>query len=405
MSSAGVQISRSKIALVGLAFVAFISLGLPDGLLGVAWPTMRADFSRPVDAVGLLLLTSMSGYLASSFFSGKMMARLGLGGLLAASCLTTGAALIGYTLAPAWWAVVALGVLAGLGAGAIDAGINTYIASEHGEGLMQWLHASFGVGVTLGPIIMTTGLNLFHAWRPGYLLVGTAQVLLALTFALTAGMWRRRSAPGPAAEARRLIDYHTPLLQTLLRPITWISLLMFFIYTGVEMCLGLWAYTLLTEGRGIAPQIAGLVAGSYWGMFTVGRILAGVYARRAPVAGLVRAAMLTALAGAGLVWWNPAPWVGVLGVAITGFAVAPIFPGMVSGTNERVGARHAANTIGMQISAAGLGGTVVSGFAGVLARRISLEVIPVYLFVCCALLLTLYLFAVSRAPAPAGAAD
>jgi fucose permease len=374
-------------------------------LLGVAWPTMRADFSRPLDAVGLLLLASMLGYLMSSFFSGKVMARLGVGGLLAASCLITGSSLIGYTLAPAWWAVVALGVMAGLGAGAIDAGINTYIASEHGEGLMQWLHASFGVGVTLGPIIMTTGLNLFHTWRPGYLLVGAAQILLAITFALTARMWRRQPAPDQPAESRRLIDYRTPLMQTLLRPATWVSITMFFIYTGVEMCLGLWAYTLLTESRGVAPQIAGLVAGSYWGMFTVGRILAGVYTRRAPVAGLVRVAMLTALFGAGLVWWNPAAWVGVLGVAITGFAVAPIFPGLVSGTHQRVGLRHAANTIGMQISAAGLGGALVPGLAGVLARRFSLEVIPAYLFGCCAVLLALYLFALNRAPAEGSAAD
>ena len=149
-----------KIGLVLLAYVAFISLGLPDGLLGVAWPSMRADFALPLDALGMLLVASTSGYLTSSFFSGRIVARLGVGGLLAASCAATGGSLLGYTLAPSWMTLVPFGLVAGLGAGAIDAGINTYIASHHGESLMQWLHASFGVGITLGPIIMTTGLNL-----------------------------------------------------------------------------------------------------------------------------------------------------------------------------------------------------------------------------------------------------
>src|SRR5512139_1441779 len=115
-------------------------------LLGVAWPSIRNHFGMPLDSLGVWMFASMVGYTSSSFVAGKTMAKLGVGGLLAASCAMTGASLLGYTLAPAWWVVVALGVVAGLGAGAIDAGINTYIAANFGEGLMQWLHASFGVG-------------------------------------------------------------------------------------------------------------------------------------------------------------------------------------------------------------------------------------------------------------------
>ncbi|MBI5566521.1 MAG: MFS transporter [Chloroflexi bacterium] len=380
--------TERKIGLILLAFVAFISLGLPDGLLGVAWPSIRTTFKLPLDALGMLLLTGTAGYLTSSFFSGRLMARLGVGGLLAASCAATGAGLIGYTLAPEWWVMVALGVVVGLGAGAIDAGLNTYIAANHGEGLMQWLHASFGVGITLGPIIMTTGLNLFSEWRAGYVVVGSAQLALALCFVLTASRWKQ--APTLAHETRKLTDYKTPLRETLRQPTVWLSMALFFIYVGIEIGLGHWAYTLLTESRHIAPSVAGLMAGSYWGTFTLGRILAGLYTKRLGVHTLVRLSLAGALLGAVLLWLNLGETISLLGVAIVGFAVAPIFPGMVSGTRDRVGAHHAANTIGIQIGAAGLGGALLPGLAGILARQISLEVIPIYLAALIAMLLTLY---------------
>lgn len=370
---------QSKIGLIVLAYIAFISLGLPDGLLGVAWPTMRADFGVPLDALGALLVASTTGYLTSSFFSGRIVSKLGVGGLLAASCAATGGSLLGYTLMPTWWALVPLGLLAGLGAGAIDAGINTYIAAHHGESLMQWLHASFGVGITMGPIIMTAGLKAFGAWRFGYVVVGAAQLLLAACFAATTGLWRDNGAPVDAPQAARLTDFRTPLISTLRQRGAWLSILLFFLYTGGEVVLGLWAYTLLTESRGIAPAVAGLWAGSYWGTFTVGRIVAGLYTRRIGANQLVQTALTGALIGALLLWWDPAQWVSLLGVGLVGFSIAPIFPALVSSTEGRVSKEHAANTIGMQISAAGLGGAVLPSVAGSLARYTSLEVIPIYL--------------------------
>jgi fucose permease len=285
---------------------------------------------------------------------------------------------------------VGIGALVGFGAGAIDAGINTYIASEHGEGLMQWLHASFGVGITLGPIIMTAGLSLFESWRWGYSVVGSAQILLALCFFATRSMWRRRSTDDDGQEKPRLIDFKTPLRESLRRPSTWLSMLLFFFYTGVEVTLGNWVYTLLTESRGIAPAVAGLWAGSYWGMFTVGRLLAGIYTRRIKSHTLMKISLLGAFAGSLLLWWNPSDVVSLAGVAVVGFAIAPIFPGLVSGTSARVSPSHAANTIGMQISAAGLGGTGLSALAGVLANRFSLEIIPVYLVTAIVVLFGLY---------------
>lgn len=368
---------------------------MPDGLFGVAWPSIREDFSLRLDSVGAFFFAATTGNMLSSFFSGKIIARLGVGGTLAASCVLTASALLGYTLAPSWWLMVALAVAAGLGAGAIDAGINTYVASHFGEGLMQWLHASFGFGVTLGPIIMTAGLTAFNSWRLGYQVVGIAQLLLATSFLLTMRMWRDNGVPDSLEQQRPLSDYHTPFRETLQRPVVWLNLLLFFLYTGAEYSFGSWTYSLLTLSRDVPVEVAGLWAGSYWATFTIGRVMAGLLTHRFGMANLLKAGFLLALGGSILLWWNPFPQASIIAVSVIGFAIAPIFPGLVSGTSARVGEHHAANTIGMQIAAAGFGGAVVPSLAGVLAQNFSLEAIPVYLVGVFVLLTGLY-FTVSR---------
>jgi fucose permease len=388
-------VTRSSIGLIVLAYIAFISLGLPDGLFGVAWPSIRQHFTLRLDSIGAFLFAGTAGYMFSSFFSGKVIARLGVGGTLAVSCALTGAALLGYTLAPFWWVMVGLAVFAGLGAGAIDAGLNTYVAAHFGEGLMQWLHASYGVGVTLGPIIMTAGLNFFQSWQLGYRVVGVAQILLGVSFFLTIRMWQDGRTAGPE-EDRRLTDYKTPFSETLRRPAVWLNLLMFFLYTGAEASFGSWTYSLLTLSRGVPVQVAGLWAGSYWATFTLGRILAGLLTRRLGNKNLLMGGFLLALAGSILLVWNPFSLASIIAVSVIGFALAPIFPGLVSGTSARVGEHHAANTIGMQIGAAGFGAAIVPSLAGVLAQQISLEAIPVYLVCVFVALFGLFLYASRR---------
>jgi fucose permease len=380
-----------KIGLVILAYAAFVALGMPDGLMGVAWPSIRVSFSVPLDAVGLLLSAGVIGYLTSSFSSGPIVARLGVGKVLAASCALTGAGLIGYTLVPTWWMMVLLGVVSGLGAGAIDAGLNTYVAAHFGEGLMQWLHASYGIGVTLGPIIMTVALTSLNSWRVGYSAVGCFQLALAACFSLTLSIWYQKKDATPGSQGpKRLTDYRTPLGETLRQPRVWLSVLLFFMYTGSEVSLGLWVYTLLTESRGIHPEVAGLWAGSYWATFTVGRVVAGLYAKRVGVSLLVLGSLVAALLGTVLLLWNPASVANLIAVVLIGLAIAPIFPALMSGTSQRVGVHFTANTIGIQIAAGGLGAAMIPGLVGVLARQVSLEIIPVCLMVLFAGLLALY---------------
>ncbi len=397
LSTSSKSKSLTRLGPIILAYAAFVALGMPDGLLGIAWPTMRLDFGVPLDAVGMLLVASVIGYMTSSFLSGALVARLGVGRLLAISCALTGAALFGYTLAPFWWMMILLGVMAGLGAGAIDAGLNTYAAAHFGEGLVQWLHASYGIGITIGPIIITTALTTYDSWRLGYRIVSGFQLLMALAFVFTLSWWSDgRQTPTEGPQEKKLTDYKTPMSETVRRPRVWLSVALFFLYVGAEVSLGIWAYSLLTESRGVSPQLAGLLTGSYWAMFTIGRILAGLYAKRLGVNILVQGGIGLAFLGSALLWWNPFPLANLLAVALVGIAIAPIFPALISGTSRRVGVRFAANTIGMQMAVTGLGGSLIPSLMGVLARRTSLEVIPICLTLIFLTLFGLYRLSMTR---------
>ncbi|HYF62670.1 MAG TPA: MFS transporter, partial [Herpetosiphonaceae bacterium] len=243
-------------------------------------------------------------------------------------------------------------------------------------------------------------------WRFGYQAVGVFQIALAACFALTLARWTQ-SGPAPtsgspgAAPEKRLTEYRTPMGATLRQPAAWLSVLLFFLYVGAEGGLGTWTYTLLTESRGIDPTVAGFFAGSYWFTFTIGRILAGVIARRVGGTALVLGGLIGALLGAGLLVWNPFELANVVAVGIIGISIAPIFPAMMSGTRARVGDQHAANTIGMQMTATGFGNAVIPSLMGVLASRISLEIIPLFLLAVYAGLFGLNLFAARLRPAPA----
>ena len=192
---------------------------------------------------------------------------------------------------------------------------------------------------------------------------------------------------------KRLTDYKTPLGETMRQPRVWLSVLLFFLYVGAEVTLGTWAYSLLTLSRGVPPQTAGFWAGSFWATFTIGRVLAGLYAKRLGINTLVQGSLVLAFLGAALLWWNPSQLVNLLAVALIGFAIAPVFPALMSGTSQRVGVHFAANTIGMQMAASGLGTAVIPSLVGVLARQVSLEVVPVCLVILFAGLFGVYRYA------------
>ncbi|RLP98640.1 sugar MFS transporter [Micromonospora sp. CV4] len=410
-----------RASLLLLAYLAFVSLGLPDGLLGVGWPSISGDFGVPTEAVGLLLTAGTVGYLISSVLAGFTLARVGVGALLAGSTLLASLALTGYAVSPALAVVVGCALLLGLGSGAIDSGLNAYAAGAFGPRHMNWMHAFFGLGVAIGPLIMTATLSAGLAWRWGYGIVAAAQLALAAAFALTVRAWRRVPAPTEPGAAVAPPAPRLPIRATLRLPVVWSGALAFAVYVAIEVSAGLWAFLLLTVGRGLSPAVAGGCVSAYWGSLFVGRVVQGVVAERLGARLVLRASLAGMAVGAALIAVPGSAVPAVLGLVVVGFAAAPVFPLLTLTTAERVGPAHADRAIGLQIGAAGVGAALVPAGLGVLIGAMSVQVLGPALVVLALGLIVLYEVGARRpgpqrpvstvagpdqptAPAPAGAA-
>lgn len=353
-------------AVVWLGFAAFIGLGMPEATLGVTWPSIRADFARPLGSLGILLGALTAGYLPSSLLSGRVVARLGPGRMLAAASATYVAALLLYVLGPGFGFLVVGSFLAGIASGAIDPGINAHFAVHHGTRAMNLLHASFGIGATTGPIIATVALDLGDSWRIPYLVYLLVQAGLFVGFVATRDDWdlgpSRASDAGRERSGGPDIDLHG-----LASPVVLLSIASFFVYTGLEVGSGVLAYTLLQESRGLSDGAAGLWAASFWGGVTIGRLLLGVAGRRLDAETVMRASIAGAVIAAAWVWTDPAG-AGAAGYPALGVALAGVFPSLVLLTPRRVGPARTPTVVGVQFSLAALGGAAVPALIGIAAE-------------------------------------
>jgi fucose permease len=373
---------------VPLAFLAFVSLGLPDGVLGVAWPSIRRAFDQPIDQLGLVLLSMMAGYLVSSFSAGAVLARLGVGRLLVASALLVAASAVAWAATPWWPPIVAGGFVAGLGAGAIDAGINAFAAARFTPRVMTWLHACWGLGAMIGPLVMTAVIAGGHGWRSGYLLLAGSLAVMAAFFYSTLGLWQLPASMNPGVTEAGVAAGH--LREALAQPRVRANALLFFLYTGAEASAGQWAYSLLTESREMTPAAAGVSASAYWGSIFAGRVAFGMVVHHVSSSALLRFSMAGAPFAALLVCLTRDGPGAVAGLFTLGLLLAPIFPLLLAETPRRVGERHAAHAIGFQISAATLGAGTLPALAGVLARRTGLESLGPFLLATTVLLVLLH---------------
>ena len=365
------------VLLLTLCYIAFIFLGLPDALLSIAWPTMSREFNWSIESLGTLMVGGTIGYMSTSFMAGSAMARLGIAGLLIGSSILTAISLVLFIVTPYAWTLPLCAFIAGLGGGGIDAGLNAYVDEHYSERVMQWLHASFGIGVTVGPLIMTASLVHLGLWRPGYLLVLALVLLMLVAFIYFRGLWEPPQHKKPKHER----SVEASLRATLRQPGTWFGTLSFFLYVGAEMGAGLWAFTLLTEGRGVDTVQAGFWVSIYWGTFTIGRVVAGVLAGRFSAAQLTLGGVALSLVGAVLfVLGTPGPG-GAYALALMGFAYAPIFPALISTTDRRVEKQYVSRVVGMQVAFAGMGMLVLPPLAGYIASRSSFESIPIFILI------------------------
>jgi fucose permease len=283
--------------------------------------------------------------------------------------------------------MVAAGLLAGLGAGAIDAGINAFAAARFSPRVVSWLHASYGVGAMLGPLLMTALITSGLGWRWGYAVIGFLLAAMAVSFLVTIPRWTMaRSEPAPTGPTP---EPAAALFETLRRPRVWLHIAFFFVYTGLEVSAGQWTYSLFTEARGLAAGTAGIWIAIYWAGLTVGRVVSGAFAGRLTANALLRIGTLGALVGTLLIWWDPGMGAGLLGLAALGFALAPIYPTLIAETPARLGPSHATSAIGFQVAGAYLGTAAIPGLTGLLATHAGLGVIGPSLVGTAAILLSL----------------
>ncbi len=354
--------------LLVITYLGFISLGLPDSILGVVWPSVYPHFGLTADHLGVVLAATVSGYLVSSILAGRALQLLGVGGLLAASCAVVSASLAGFALAPVWPIFVGSAVFAGLGGGAIDSGLNAYAARHFSARQMNWLHACWGVGATLSAMAAAALLTRHFPWQWTYGSVFFVMVGMTALFTLTLKAWTGRAEPAgqvPADAPTAEGQVPATMREALRHPLVIAQVLVFFVYSGFEMTMANWSYTLLIQYRGVSEGLAGTAVSLFWISLTAGRFLLGAIADRVGVRRLLTLCVTTGLLGG--LCFVLAPWQGVsiAGLAAVGASLAPIYPGMMTLTPRQLG-RLADHAVGFQVGGAMLGQVSVPSLGGVL---------------------------------------
>ncbi len=367
-----------------IAYIGFVSLGLPDTLIGVAWPAVRQEFHLHQDAVALVFFGSGCSYFLSSFFTGRLLRMAGIGTLLSVSTAMVALSGFGFGMAEAWQLFGACSVLHGLGSGAIDAGLNHYAAHHLSPRHMNWLHASYSLGATMGPLVMTAAMSP-GSWRCGYFTVATILVLLAIVFAVTGSKWNRASSIEGEGGGSKGAGMGEALRQTAV----WLQVGIFFVYTGLEVTVGQWSFSVLTGSRGVSSETAAFLVAGYWGSIGVGRVLFGFIVERTGMDRMIRWSLRTAFAGTALFALDVSGGITAFSLVFAGAGLAAIYPCLMSRTPRRLGTSLAAHAIGFQVSAATLGAAALPSLSGFLAQSGGLESIPAAAVVMalCALLL------------------
>jgi len=353
--------------------VSFISLGLPDGVMGVAWPAVRVDMGQPLAAVGVFTLVGTVCAAVSSYFAGAIVKRVGTGAVVAASCLVTALALVGYGYAPSFAWLVALSIPMGIGAGAVDTSLNHFVAAHYSSRHMNWLHGFWGVGATLGPLIMSWAVANPAGWTLGTRTIGLMQLALAVALFLTLALWAREKATH-TEDANA--ESATPLFKPLHPQALWLAPTCFFLYVSAEMGTGLWAASILATDRSMPLAQAGVWVSVYFGAITVGRFAVGLVANWLGNRKLVQLGICVAALGAAL--FAAHGWVGdasLAGLVLMGLGCAPIFPSLMHETARRFPEDVARKVISRQMIFAYIGIAVIPAAFGVLATWAGLAVI------------------------------
>lgn len=379
-------------SLLLIAYFIFFVMAIPMSILNVAWTYMQVTFDKPLDALGILLLGNTFGSLLSSFFSGRMIARLGLMRYLIGGGVLLVLGLIGYILAPSWIALIGAAFITSLGFGTFNAALNNFVSSRYSTGQFNWLHAGYGLGQAAGPALAQTVIEtLGLSWHVSYAVVLIPALLILAVLFVTRHGW---TMPGVAARGERGgRGERVSLWESLRVPAVLLGMSLFFLSSGFIASVGQLSNTLFTA-RGILQ--AGYWVSAYWLSFTVGRIVMGFIAHRLDNTHILRGALAGAIVGALLYWQSASTTINLIGLMLIGFACAPLYPTLIAETHRRVEARYRLNALGFQMAAAGLGQSLVPGAIAFVATHTTLNAIGLLVLFGTALAFTIHEVAARR---------
>ena len=358
-----------------IIYLAFISLGLPDSLLGSVWPVMYKEFDVPVSYAGAIFMIISAGTIVSSLQSDRMTKWLGTGKVTAISVLTTAIALFGFSISTSYWHLVLWAIPYGLGAGSVDASLNNYVALHYKSHHMSWLHCMWGIGASVGPYIMSVVLMGGHHWNQGYLVISVLQVVLTAIIFISLPLWKGQTISDVVEEKK------TPLT---LREIVRISgvkqvMLMFFCYCALEQTAGLWASSYFVLKHGLDSETAAGFGSMFFIGITVGRAISGFITLKLNDNQMIRMGQGIILSGCILLFLPFGYQCSLVGLIVIGLGCAPIYPCIIHSTPDNFGKDKSQAVIGVQMASAYTGNVVMPPLFGVIANYIGIHLLPVYL--------------------------
>jgi fucose permease len=358
--------ARASLFLLVIIYLGYISLGLPDGTLGIAWPEMHTSLGLPIGMAGAIMIVVTILAATSGFSSGGVVARFSTGPVVFGSCFLTasGLMIIAHAQNLAWLLVAAIPL--GLGAGAVDAGANGFVARHYSGRHMNWLHACWGIGASCGPLVMGRAITIGAGWRGGFFTLACVQLFLAILFLLTLPLWKR------VPERKRVADctHRARRVPIMLAnsPAGWLSVTIFGLYVAVETTTGLWAGSILVVSRGISLEHAAVCVAAFYGSITGGRILVGFVVERWGNRRLVAFGTALAILGAiAFAFAFTAPLAG-LALVLLGLGFAPIYPCLMHEVPQRFAPDAVQTVIGRQSGAGSIGAGALPAAAGTLAQ-------------------------------------
>ena len=367
-----------------LIYLAFISLGLPDSLLGSAWPTMYSSFGVSIGNAGYISALVTAGTIVSSLFSHRIISKFGTGKVTVVSVTLTAAALLGFSLSPSFVWLLVFAVPLGLGAGAVDSGLNEFVAEHYAAKHMNWLHCFWGIGAMFGPILISFLLQHGYGWSSGYLSISVIQFFLVVSLLLTLPMWRKfeKKLPPGQIESSPPAGFGQGLANLLHTKGAVFAMLTFFLYTSIESSMMLWGASYLVNAKKLLPETAAAWLSLFFLGITAGRAISGFVSMKLSNKALIQFGSVFMLFGLVVLLLPLPPVFAMLAFIIIGLGLAPIFPSMLHQTPLFFGKENAQAIMGMQMAFAYTGSTLIPPLFGQLFSHVNFSLMPYVLLLC-----------------------